>query len=294
MTHPYSSLEYMHALAEERPLIGFDSNQSYAIARTIPQTSMIDLVGSSPFDANVNLMEGRPIPKGADVPVSYVAVINDSGINSLKKKVQFDFFRPYKERYIYKENERDLVFSKHHRYEIRKSLRYCEVKEIELTEYLDEWCALYELLVERHNISGSGKFSRQYFDALSRMNSFKTFGAFVQGRLVSAHIWLHHDSVVYSHLAASSIQGYSHSAPYAIYDHVLKSDFGEVEFDLGGVPDDSPNAGLKMFKQGFANDIKTNYLCGWVFDSVAYKELCEMKRVKPNSGFFPAYRFPNE
>jgi lipid II:glycine glycyltransferase (peptidoglycan interpeptide bridge formation enzyme) len=122
------------------------------------------------------------------------------------------------------------------------------------------------------------------------MPSFITIGAFVDDRLVAAHIWLKHGDIMYSHLAASNQAGYECGASYALYANAIERFDNCRVFDLGGVPDGKKSLGLAKFKRGFANDERTNWLCGWVFNQPVYDELCSKNNLPKDDLYFPSYR----
>ena len=151
---------------------------------------------------------------------------------------------------------------------------------------------MYETLVSRNSLHGVHRFSRAYFKALARMPEFVSFGAFVDGRLASCQIWLTHDRYAYSHLAASSDQGYTHRAAYAVYTHGISFFKNYRLIDLGGTPDKcNLTQGLARFKKGFANDTRQNWICCAISDRNLYEFVCHTTGANPGStSYFPAYR----
>jgi lipid II:glycine glycyltransferase (peptidoglycan interpeptide bridge formation enzyme) len=79
------------------------------------------------------------------------------------------------------------------------------------------------------------------------------FRAMSQGKTVGAHLWYMQGEVAYSHLAASTEQGYRVMASYALYSCALGYFAGKVRWlDLGGgagVRSDDED-GLSRFKRG--------------------------------------------
>lgn len=292
MTHPYSSRQYMEALAQGSPLIEFSKDSGFAILRPIDGTPYFDTVGSYPFSALSNYALELPQTISGFQPVSYVTVTDALDDEMLCLKDAFDFSRPYKTHFIY---NRALPhgFSKHHRYEVKKANELCNTRPIDLAEYLDEWCHIYDALIQKHKLSALHRFSRAYFNAISKMPAFVTLGAFVGEQLVSAHIWLKHGDFMYSHLAASSKLGYARNASYALYADVIGRFENCKIFDLGGAPDNSLSDGLARFKRGFSNDTRTNWICGQIFDKAIYNKLCSINKMPHNDLYFPAYRDGN-
>jgi hypothetical protein len=159
-----------------------------------------------------------------------------------------------------------------------------------LRHVLDEWIALYDRLVERHDIEGVTRFPRASFEALAACEGLTAVGAFLHGAMVSCQLWFEHDGVVWSHLAASSALAYANSATFAVYDHAIRHFAGRL-IDLGGAAGltDSDGDGLAAFKAGFANRTRMSHLCGAILDAGRYRMMCEA-RDPGTIEYFPAYR----
>ena len=113
---------------------------------------------------------------------------------------------------------------------------------------------------------------------------------FCRGELVAAHLWLVRGDVAYSHLAASSREGYRLGAAYALYAKAIEHFRSELRFlNLGAGAGGDSASGLERFKRGWATGTRPVYLCGKVFDKDAYERLSRAKR---SAAFFPAYREP--
>lgn len=291
MTHPYTSKQYVEALADGKSVVKLGAGERHAIIRPVGNSEYTDIVGSYPF----GIVDSQALDEFNESSklraVTYVGV-TDALENDALALERFDFLRPYKTHFVVDRGGREPLLSKHHCREVKKAKQTCFVREISLNDYLDEWCSLYDNLVAKHDLGSSHRFSRAYFEAISNMSEFITFGAYVGKNLVSAHIWLKHNDVMYSHLAASSQLGYQHGASYCLYWYAIYHSNECALLDLGGVPDNSHNDGLARFKKGFANTTRTNWLCGRILDSDAYNELCLAKGVATKSAqYFPAYRF---
>jgi hypothetical protein len=132
-------------------------------------------------------------------------------------------------------------------------------------------------------------FPPAYHDALARLPGLRAFGAFIEGRLVSAHLFVTHDGYAISHLAASSAEGYAARAAYAV-NHTAVTELADcqlINFGGGAGFADDPASGLVRFKRGFCNTVAPSYLCGAVLERPAYLAL---SAGHDESGFFPAYR----
>lgn len=116
------------------------------------------------------------------------------------------------------------------------------------------------------------------------------------GEAVAMSLWLCDGDTAYSHLAASSPEGYRIAASYALYDEALRRFAGCRAINLGGVPGarDDPEHGLARFKAGFGGVIQTAWLVGAILDPLAYAGLVERFGGGATRDYFPRYRFPGQ
>lgn len=166
---------------------------------------------------------------------------------------------------------------------------------VQLLDYLDEWCLLYEYLSQRHDFGETHLFSRDYFLALALMKELKAVGVFMGEELVSCYLWFVYGEKAYLHLGGSSAKGYHSGATYLAIDFAVSS-FQQCQYlDIGGTPDQgklSPE-GLNQFKRGFTRNTRKNWICGSIIQPDIYSELCLSRGIDPKiKGFFPAYRTP--
>jgi hypothetical protein len=103
------------------------------------------------------------------------------------------------------------------------------------------------------------------------------------------HLFVEHEGVAYSHLAAFSELGYRLRAGYALNDAAIDHFRGRrlIEFGGGAGPADDPQDGLIRFKRGFTNRAEAFQLCGKILDGGAYAQLAAGAAA---SDYFPAYR----
>jgi hypothetical protein len=201
----------------------------------------------------------------------------------------FDVARPFKSHFLYDRSLGSLALGKHHRYELRRALARVEVSEIILADHLGEWRSLYGQLAARHGFTGLHAFPTVHHEALARLPGVRAFGAFVAGRLVSAHLFVTHDGYAISHLAASAAEGYETGAAYAVNDFAVTAltDCDVINFGGGAGLGEDPMDGLVRFKKGFSNRSAPSWLCGKVLDRAGYETLAAGCG---DNGFFPAYR----
>lgn len=207
----------------------------------------------------------------------------------------FDVVLPFKEHFV-----SDLhlpinqIVSKKHRYNARKALRIVEVEHcIEPINYLDEWWALYQNLIERHSIKGIRTFSQMAFSKQLQVPGMHMFRALHQGITVGINLIYVMERTAYTHLSAFSSIGYDLKASYAIRLAVIEYLVGKADWlDLGGssgINKDDIVDGLGEFKKGWSTGTRTAYFCGRIFDREKYYEIAKAKNVV-KTNYFPAYR----
>jgi hypothetical protein len=289
--HPYQRLRYAEAFGPRFTPLYLPSAQTPVLLRPIQDHNAIDAMGLYPLcamapaadlAADMELLRA----KGA---VSLVLVA-DSFFSPPSTVMQqfFDHHLPFKEHYVCDLRKDDFTYSKHHRYEVRKSHKQCETRVLSLSDHLDAWYTLYAHLISKHGMTGIQAFSKDYFAKIAALEPIM-IGAFHESELISAHLWFTHEHYAYSHLAASSEKGYELQAAYAVYDSSithLKS-LGIEVIDLGGGAGTNASAGLSFLKKGFSNDQTMCYVYGKVLDQKMYATLSA--KHAPTT-FFPAYR----
>jgi hypothetical protein len=201
---------------------------------------------------------------------------------------------PFKEHLITDlQQPREKIVSRHHRRYARQALKTVEVEVCpEPARHLDEWLALYQTLIDRHQISGIRAFSAGAFAMQLRLPGLVMLRAIHQGQTVGAHLWFVQGDVAVSHLAAFSETGYGQGAAYALYWAALNHFSGKVRFlnlGAGAGLDNTDTDGLTRFKRGWATGSKTAYFCGRIFNPARYQALVQARNVSQN-GYFPAYR----
>ncbi|MFT3733884.1 MAG: hypothetical protein QM776_02460 [Rhodocyclaceae bacterium] len=296
-SHPYASASYARALPHMGQPVAIPEWGTSLIARDIPGADGAqDAAGTYPIcilAADADLAGGLQRLQRAGF-VSVTLVIDDfhhPGQKALHE--HFDLVRPFKSHYIadFRRGE-PCTPSRHHRNEIRRSLRQVRTAPFTLGERMEEWLALYAQLGERHALSSLHRFPRTHFEMLATSDQFVSIGAFnTRDELLAAHIWAGDKGFWHSHLAASSAEGYACAAAYAVNDASIRYFSGECLVNLGGGAGHTEQSddGLAMFKKGFANGTALSYLCCAVLDAKRYNAL---SGEHPAGSFFPAYRAP--
>jgi hypothetical protein len=289
--HPYRHPLYAKAFAYDYEALYLKEADTYVLLRPIAGTAYVDAMGVYPL---------CPMNADADIEKDFATLRQRNAISLVfitdpffhldleDAQRHFDSARPFKEHFVCN-LEKDHIFSKHHRYEIKSARKHCETSVIKLEEHLDAWYELYCALIDKHRIAGIQAFPKRYFADICALSPIM-IGAFHDGILVSAHIWFRHHTYAYSHLAASSEQGYLLGAAYAVYDHSIRylHEQGVCMIDLGGGAGNEASAGLSAFKKGFSNDSIMCHLRGKILNEPIYAELSRGKK----SDYFPLYRAP--
>ncbi|WP_458093546.1 GNAT family N-acetyltransferase [Roseomonas sp. WA12] len=292
MTHPYAGLRYAETMAHVGRPLWVEPWGTAMMLRDAPN-GMVDAAGPYPLCV---LGEGADLPAGMEVlcaagAVSAVVVADPfaaPGPDRLRDA--FGTIRPFKTHWTVERAAGPFSPTPHHRQEIRIAGRRCRVRKARLQDCLEDWCRLYGDLSRRHAISGLHAFPRASFAALAPTEGLHTFVAESEG-VVAMHLWIDDGRVAYSHLAATSAEGYRARAPYALHAAAIEYFSRREAVDLGGGFGlvDAAGDGLTQFKRGFANASRTVHLCGQVLDEVAYARLSAGRLA---GGYFPAYRAP--
>jgi hypothetical protein len=296
MTHPYAGEAYARSLAHICAPLAVPEWGGHVLVRQTPCGTREDAAGPYPLAVladDADLAGGLARLKAAGL-VSVVLVLDDrlrpalSAMDGAGATV-----RRFKSHFVHDRSLGPVAYGKHHRYELRRALARTLVSEISLADCLPDWEALYGQLVARHGLGGLHAFPLLHHEALASLAGLRTFGAFVEGRLVSAHLFVTHDGHAMSHLAASAPEGYQTGAAYAVNDLALAelTDCAVINFGGGAGAGDDPADGLVRFKKGFSNSVEPSYLFTAVLDDDAYRAL---SADRAGTAFFPAYRGPRQ
>ena len=295
--HPYATLEFAQSLAHVGTPFAMPQWGTHVIARQIPGAG-IDAVGCYPLAVlgeDAYLLEGLRLLKDAGF-VSVTLVLDDWHRPPIKVlEAVFDVCRPFKSHnFIHRGHsssfEGRYAPHRNHRSKIAKALRAVSCRQIDLSEHMDAWCAMYGALVKRHGMSRVHAFPRESFERQAAVPGMEAIGGFVEGELVCVNSWAVFEGRAHSHLVASNAKGYETQAAYAVTDFAIRhfADCDVVNLG-GGAGNDDSGSGLAQFKAGFANAKASGWICGAILDRPAYNA---MTRAGVDANFFPAYRAP--
>ncbi|MGH7770857.1 MAG: GNAT family N-acetyltransferase [Candidatus Binatia bacterium] len=202
---------------------------------------------------------------------------------------------PFKEHFVVDlTRPLDTFVHSHHRRNARKALQQLEVERCARpADFLDDWTALYETLIERHNITGIAAFSRESFTKQLIVPGLVAFRAVHNGTTAGMLLWYAQSNRAYYHLGAYSERGYELRASFALFNYSIEY-FAQHGLDwlnlgAGAGAGISEASGLSRFKQGWSTDVRTAYFCGRIFDESRYREIVKAKGVT-DTDYFPAYR----
>ncbi|PCI76903.1 MAG: hypothetical protein COB20_09475 [SAR86 cluster bacterium] len=204
-----------------------------------------------------------------------------------------DLVVPFKQHYVVDMHRplKDIV-SRHHLKCARKADEHIRAEVcLHPAEFLDEWVALHQNLVNQHSIEGIRAFSKQAFQKQLSTPGMVVLRALHGDETVGAQLWFLHKDVAYGHVLAFNEKGYKLGATYALYWFALNYFADKARWcDIGGVAglQENENSGLAQFKSGWSTGFRTAYLCGRILNSSKYQELSALNREA--KGFFPAYR----
>jgi len=205
-----------------------------------------------------------------------------------------DVVIPFKEHFIVDlRRPMNEFVSKSRRKHAHRALRKVQVEVSQKpTQFVEEWVALYNTLIERHNVRGIRAFSRKAFAKQLSIPGMVMLRAVYQGITVGATLWFVQGEVSYSHLAAFSKVGYELRASYALNWFAIEYFSDKVRWlDLGGgagITKDGTD-GLSLYKRGWSTDTRTVYFCGRIFNHERYAEIVKAKGISATD-YFPVYR----
>jgi GNAT acetyltransferase-like protein len=297
MMHPYSTIEYGESLRHIGEPIHVPEWGTTVLKRACGMGHH-DAIGTYPIavlQPDCDLAAG--LDRLARMGLVSVVLVLENVLRPELRELErtFDVARPFKRHYLFDRAASAAYSSQHHHYEVRRAVRKVRVERFDLTARLGEWTSLYQLLVARRGLAGTfHAFPDRHHEVLARLDGVVAVGAFVEGRLVSCHLWVCHDGHAMSHLAASDEAGYASGAAYAVNDASIELLTQCRILNFGGAAgaDDDDEDGLVRFKRGFSNATAPSYLCGKVLAAASYAELSRQAGVTATAAYFPAYRRP--
>jgi hypothetical protein len=292
----YAHERYVQSLAEFGTPLPLPRSGGWLLERPIPDTiDDRDAMGPYPlFTCRDWSGLGDDLAALSEKLVSVTVVTDPFGNydQELLRAAFRDLTIPFKQHYVVDlERDSGTFVTRHHRYYARKARAQMTVEVVsDPAELIDEWMRLYGFLIERHAVSGVQAFSRRAFEIQLRVPGVVALRATREGEVLGAHLWYIQGDVAYSHLVGVSPEGYVSSATYALYAAALEQFATRVRWlDLGAGAGAATGegSGLTQFKKGWANGVRTVYLCGRILQPERYTRLSS---TAPETRYFPAYR----
>jgi hypothetical protein len=293
----YMHVDYAQSLAEFGTPRELFRSGGWVLERQIPGFSSRDAMGCYPLFA---CRDWSQLHADLDdigtrwVSLSMVTDPFGEYDPAVLRKCFGDVVIPFKEHFIV-----DLhrpagdVAGTRHRKHARRALRQIRVEvSPDATQLVDEWCALYDSLIQRHNVTGIRAFSKKAFAKQLSIPGTVVMWARYQDVIVGAQIYLVQGDVIYCHLGASNRLGYELGAFYALDWFSIEYFHNKARWlDLGGGAGAtrSKTDGLSQYKRGWSTETRMAYFCGRIFNPQRYAEIVQAKGVVAVD-YFPAYR----
>jgi hypothetical protein len=293
----YLSPLYARSLAEYGSPLELSASQGSLLKRPIPGTSYEDGMGCYPIFVCKNWSKlGADLEHISSQLIS-VSMVTDPFGNYDHEDLNdiFDFVLPYKKHFVVDLHRHPEEFvAKHHQRNARKAEQNIRIETCEEPlAFLSQWVALYDTLIERHQITGITRFSHEVFARQFHVPGLVAFRAIAAQETVGMLLWYVQENIAYYHLGAYSPEGYTLNASFALFwcalNHFASSDVEWLNLGAGAGTSNDGKDGLTRFKRGWSTGTRQAYFCGKVFNPKIYDELVGMWKRK-DTDYFPAYR----
>lgn len=220
------------------------------------------------------------------------------------EKNYLDFDKIYLTNYmrktlITKLDEDDVIskqFSKSARKNIRQALnKGVSYKITESPNDISKFKEIYYSTMDRNCATDYYYFDDEYFNNI--LKNFKNNVIFVEAifedKTIAAGLYFVYSDVIHIHLSGTLTE-YLYLSPayilrYAVTLWGIENNYKIIHH--GGGRSNSENDTLYVFKKNFAKLYDLDFYIGKkVWNKKVYDKLCEIKNVKNDDGFFPAYR----
>jgi Acetyltransferase (GNAT) domain len=294
MRQGYASFEYAQSFGGNQAVLALPDCGGHLLVRAVPDTGFKDASGCYPFFSCTNWpafasgIAGLPHDLlTVSMVLSPFCTLSEGKIGAL-----FEAVRPLGEHYLI-----DLGAgaaprpAKHHRRKLREARPGVEIAPIaEPAAALEDWVALYNVLVEKHSIKGIRRFSHAIFAKQLQVPGALLIGARKEGRLLGIDWYYQEADHVFAHLSAYSDEGYALSISYPMMAAAIDHFQGRASvIDLGGAPRLGAAKGIADFKSGWATRTAPAYFCG---KAPRLNDYLAMNGSIPpeEESFFPFYR----
>ncbi len=303
LAHPYRSPDYGRSFASRFDVITTLSAPATWLRRPVDGTGSFDFAGAYPC---ISLPDYSALDAALDElkeagGVSVVFVTNafdDAAIaNVADRSDRLALCRPFKTHHVVAfDGPWRRHLSAHHERELKAARKQpLAARVVETTPgYAGTFWPLYEVLIDRHDISGVQALGPEIIAAQCGLPGTVAVEIVDGDEVIASSLWVHDDREAHIHLHAQTPDAYSRRASYLLYEAALDFLSERVErVDLGGGAGFTDNAedGLSRYKKGWSNATARTYLCGAILDPVRYDALTHA-RGSADAEFFPKYRVP--
>ena len=292
----YGAARYAEAFSAYGTPLELPCSRSWILERPIPGTPYLDAMGCYPvftchdwskLSEDLEVLSGRVVS---------LALVTDAFGNWTEQMLRqcFDCVKLFKEHHVYDLTlQPEQYVARSRRRNARRALQRLRVEvALDPVEHLDEWTALYRVLIQRRRITGIRAFSALSFAQQLQVPGVTMLRAFHESRVVAAQLWYVHRDVGYCHLTAGSSLAYTLNAADALYWSAIQLFRGRLRWlDIGasaGLASDSSD-GLSAFKSGWSTATRPVFFCGRILDPSRYDEILRERR-SLTTNYFPAYR----
>ena len=291
----YAHGSYAESLSEFGEPIGLAASRGWLLRRPIGSSGSYDAMGPYPLFCCEDWTGLSSDLKALQHELVSVALVADplGAHDEELLKSCFDRVIAFKSHFIIDLSQPGPYGVPNHRYKARKALRNLRVEICaDPNEALADWIALYDNLIQRHQIRGIKAFSATSFGKQFRVPGLIALRASTQaGQCAGMQLWLLQDNVAYYHLGAANEIGYEFSAAYAIYATAIEYFKEKARFLVlgAGAGSASKEDGLTRFKQGWSNTTRPAFFCARILDPERYAALTAKANAQ-GTAYFPAYR----
>ena len=215
-----------------------------------------------------------------------------------------DFEKIYNPNYLRKTlitklNEEDVIqkqFGKSCRKNIRQAInKGITYKVTEAPDNIGTFKDIYYSTMDRNNATDYYYFDDEYFANILKYfkNNVILVEAIFEGKTIAAGLYFVYKNIIHIHLSGTLTE-YLYLSPAYILRYAVTLwgiEKGYEYIHHGGGRSNSPEDTLYLFKKSFSKLYDVDFYIGKkIWDKDVYAELCKMKNIDEDDGFFPAYR----
>jgi hypothetical protein len=299
ITHGYQSKSYGLSYSQLGEILTLPSSGIQVLTRRIDEKSF-DVTGLYPYVVTNNWSElSHDLDFLKDLgAVSLVFVSDPFSDDAVPSAMQdWTLCKPFKVHHTVelRENWRENLNQNYRNY-VRRALKLQQVIVIQASNASpDQFYSLYQNLVAHRAVTGLQTMSHEIITRQLTVPGGLVFSARAGDEILGELLVYGDGKTAHAHLMGISPQGYKLHTSYGLFgtmlDYLEKSDYSRVNIGGTSGDHDTKDDGLSRFKQRWANNQHSAYLCGQVINQSEYDRLVEEQGAR-HSDFFPAYRTP--